>query len=56
MDASPKRPFRPSVECLEDRTLAAAHVTASLSGGVLRIEGTNHADTIVVRQTNRLRT
>src|SRR6266511_1752310 len=42
--------FRPNVECLEGRDLPAAHLTASLSGGVLRIEGTTHADRIVVRQ------
>ena len=42
--------FRPDVECLEGRDLPAAHLTASLSGGILRIEGTSHADQIVVRQ------
>jgi uncharacterized protein YkwD len=45
-----KLPFRPNVECLEGRTLLASHLSASLSGGLLRIEGTNHADHIVVSQ------
>jgi uncharacterized protein YkwD len=46
----PSVQFRPTLECLEERTLLAAHLTASLSGGLLRIDGTNHADTIVVRE------
>ncbi len=47
------RSFRPSLEGLEDRRLMAASLTASLSTkGVLRVEGTDRADTIVVRQIN----
>ncbi|MFO0810167.1 MAG: hypothetical protein U0746_16220 [Gemmataceae bacterium] len=38
---------------LEDRTLPAAGVTASLRSGVLTVTGTEAADTIVVRQTDR---
>src|SRR4051794_2846787 len=44
--------FRPGVEGLEERSLMAAHLTASLSAGLLRIDGTDHADRIVVRQVN----
>ena len=47
-----KPSFQPTLECLEERDLLAAHLTASLSGGLLRIEGTAGADTIVVRQVN----
>jgi Ca2+-binding RTX toxin-like protein len=50
-DRQPAR-ARLGLECLEGRALAAAGITASLSGGLLRIEGTNHADTIIVRQVN----
>ena len=45
-----KPSFQPTLECLEERSLLAAHLTASLSGGLLRIEGTARADTIVVRE------
>ncbi len=38
---------------LEDRTLPAAGVTASLRSGVLTVTGSESADTVVVRQTNR---
>jgi uncharacterized protein YkwD len=40
------------MEHLEERELMASHLTANLSGGVLRIEGTSHDDRIVVRQIN----
>src|SRR5947199_7766373 len=50
MGAERNHSFRPNVECLEGRDLPAAHLTASLSGGILRIQGTSHADQIVVRQ------
>src|SRR6266511_405364 len=50
---SGRRPsFQPRLECLEDRTLMAAHLTASLSDGLLRIDGTGGNDQIVVRQSN----
>jgi uncharacterized protein YkwD len=44
--------FRPRVECLEDRTLMTAQITATLEGGVLRIVGNNKNDNIVVQQKN----
>jgi uncharacterized protein YkwD len=48
---TPRKPsFRPTLECLEDRSLMSAHLSASLSGGLLRIQGTAGADTIVVRE------
>ena len=48
-----RRPsFQPRVECLEDRTLMASHLTATLEGGLLRIVGTNGNDRIVVGQQN----
>lgn len=43
--------FRPTLEGLEDRQLLAASASL-LPGGVLRVTGTNAADTIVVRQVN----
>ena len=52
MQTGRKHSFRPTLECLEDRTLMAAQLTASLSSGLLRINGTDHADTIVVREIN----
>ena len=54
MEAGRKNSFRPGVECLEDRTLPAAHLTAALSGGILRIEGSAQADRIVVRQIDNM--
>ena len=39
-----------SMETLENRQLMAANITASLSGGVLRVEGTQQNDTIIMRQ------
>jgi len=46
-----RRPsFHPAVERLEDRSLMAAHLTATLGGGVLRIDGTSHDDVITVRE------
>src|SRR5262245_61175550 len=50
MRAGRNHSSRPCVECLEGRDLPATHLTASLSGGILRIDGTSHADHIVVRQ------
>lgn len=49
MPTGRKHSFQPGLECLEDRTLLAAHLTASLTSGLLRIDGTAGADTIVVR-------
>src|SRR5262245_4792359 len=51
--AAPQRPaFRPTFEGLEERALMASTLTASVSGGLLFIEGTEKADTITVRQQN----
>ncbi|MCA9054672.1 MAG: hypothetical protein KDA75_12595, partial [Planctomycetaceae bacterium] len=47
-------PVYQNVEVLEDRRLPAAALTATLSGGVLKVEGTEKADTIRVRQSNGL--
>ncbi len=44
--------FKPRVEGLEERTLMATHLTATLSNGLLRIDGTDGPDHIVVRQEN----
>ncbi len=44
--------FKPCVEGLEERALMAAHLTATLSNGLLRIDGTKGADHIVVREHN----
>lgn len=52
MDAGRKPAFSPVCESLEDRNLMAAQVTANLSGGLLRIDGTNLPDRILVRQIN----
>src|SRR5437764_805045 len=52
MQSGHKPSFHPDVEVLEERSLLAAHLMASLSGGLLRIEGTNQADQIIVRQEN----
>ena len=41
---------RLNVECLEGRHLMATGVTATLSGGVLDVEGTNKDDQIFVMQ------
>src|SRR5262249_11473748 len=43
---------RLGIEALETRELMAASLTASLSGGLLRIEGTEGADSINVRKIN----
>lgn len=52
-----KGPFKPSRKLtilpLEDRTLPAASVAASLRSGVLTVTGSESADTIVVRQSDR---
>jgi Ca2+-binding RTX toxin-like protein len=42
--------YRPGVDLLEDRQLLAASLTASFVEGILRVEGTEAADTINVRQ------
>jgi uncharacterized protein YkwD len=52
MQSALRSTFQPRVECLEDRTLMAAHVTATLEHGLLRIVGTNGNDRIVVQQHN----
>lgn len=49
MPTGPALSFQPSVEALEDRTLMAAHLSAALDRGVLRIDGTAGNDAIVVR-------
>src|SRR5688572_7418581 len=43
---------RLGIEALETRDLMASSLTASLGGGLLRIEGTPGADTIRVAQSN----
>src|SRR5947208_2823070 len=51
MTATAKKPSRrPTLEALESRELMAAGLTASLSNGLLYVEGTELADTIRVRQ------
>src|SRR5205085_10329253 len=52
MDSARKHSFQPSVEGLEERTLLASHLTATLSEGLLRIGGTSHGDQILVREVN----
>jgi Ca2+-binding RTX toxin-like protein len=58
-----RKPFRPALEALDERrlpstvppiviTLPPSQVTASLSHGVLRVDGTLHDDHITVRQAN----
>lgn len=48
--------FRPTFDTLEDRTLLASGLTASVTGGILRIQGTEAADRITLRQVDyRLR-
>lgn len=47
-----RRTFQPFIENLENRTLLASQLTASLVGSTLRIEGTDNPDRIVVRQSN----
>src|SRR5262249_57916679 len=55
MESGRKHPFQPGVECLEERSLLASHLIASLTGGLLRIEGTNQSDQIIVREAgNRI--
>ena len=44
--------FRPSIEMLEDRQLMAAGLTASLSGGILKIQDQNPGDIVHVRELN----
>jgi uncharacterized protein YkwD len=56
MSPTHKQSFRPQVEALEDRTLLTSHVTAVLHAGVLRIDGTNQPNRIIVREVqNRIR-
>ncbi|MCI0458585.1 MAG: hypothetical protein L0Z62_16600, partial [Gemmataceae bacterium] len=52
MNATHTKRFRPSFERLESRDLLAGSLTASLSDGLLRIEGTEAPDNITVRQSN----
>src|SRR5437763_1921976 len=44
-----KKSFRPIMEMLETREVPAQ---LSLSGGLLRITGSNNSDTMVIRQDN----
>lgn len=41
---------RPRLEALEDRSLPATRLTASLVAGVLRVEGTPAGDVILLRE------
>jgi len=43
-----------TIESLENRKLMAANITASLSAGVLRVEGTPRNDTIIMRQVGNV--
>lgn len=52
MEAKRRSPYVPRLEALEDRSLLATALNATLSYGVLRIEGTDYADRINVRQIN----
>jgi len=52
MNGKNQRGFAPTLERLEGRDLMASSLTASLSGGVLSIEGTTGADQIYVREFN----
>ena len=52
MSASRKNHASLAVESLETRQLMAASLTASISKGVLKVEGTKNADVIKVLQTN----
>jgi RTX calcium-binding nonapeptide repeat (4 copies) len=52
MTATPTHAIRRTLEGLEDRALMAAALTATLSGGLLRVEGTDRADRIIVREQN----
>src|SRR5687767_14188167 len=49
---STRRTTRPQlcIESLENRQMMAANLTASLTSGVLSIDGTDQGETIVVRQ------
>ena len=46
------RTVRLSLEALEDRQLMATNLTATLTGGLLRVEATAGADTVHVRQSD----
>src|SRR5437879_1711025 len=52
MQCARRSSFQPRVEGLEERALLTAHLTATLSNGLLRIDGTDAADHIVLRQQN----
>lgn len=50
MSARNRLAFQPGVESLDERALAAAGISATVSQGVLTIRGTGGADTIAVRE------
>lgn len=50
MDAGRRPSFRPSVECLEDRMLLTAHLSASLSNGLLRIQAVGDVERVYIRE------
>jgi uncharacterized protein YkwD len=52
MQCGRRSSFQPRVEGLEERALLTAHMTATLSNGLLTIYGTDGPDHIVVRQQN----
>src|SRR5262245_11796901 len=54
MKRTKKHRYRPRLDVLESRHLPAASLTAALTGDILRIEGTEAADNITVRQANGL--
>jgi hypothetical protein len=49
---SGRRRYRPGLDALETRNLLASSLTATLSSGLLTVEGTPGADTIHIRQSN----
>ena len=49
-----KKQFRPNFNSLEDRSLMASGITASLSQGMLCVYGSGYSDRIAVRQSGSM--